>query len=145
MPNTDPLRRLAIALVAILGADLTLQGAAYFNRATDLLNPFEDGIVNPPLPRALYTLVGFGETAGSGRAWRGTVQLDAFADGNDARERAESILERMVVLLTATAFTGQGLDAAPIGLVRRFYPGVEREQTRRLQRASLELDLELHP
>lgn len=83
----------------------------------------------------------FEQTGADGDNRRGWVQLTAFAEGNGAQALANSIIARVEQIVTASAFLAQGFDCAP-RLLRRLQVSVEREYSRSLHRADVEIELD---
>lgn len=125
------------ALVAVLRADPAVQAAA--GRATRLVAP-DDTWDTLPRPCLTYVVVVGDTLGGTGRPLLVTVQLTAWAEGDDSTAVAALLLDAAVTALSAGAFLAQGLNASVGRQLRRTVP-VDAQGARQLARQDVDLDL----
>jgi hypothetical protein len=135
---TDIEQKVAEAFVAIVLADSALQ--TVLGRTAGFLVPFEDTNFAETLPVLAYTVVTNTEIGGTGDNRLMTIQVSAFAQGNNARAVCSGAMERLELGVTQPAFTAKGVDAAVLRR-KRYRAPIPPEETRAVSRADMDLTI----
>lgn len=138
MAATDIVQKLDEGLVAIVTADATMR--ALCGRTTALMVPWQD-VGEATLPVVVYQLVTMEQGGGLGDERRGVYTFTAFSEGKNARANAHALMERMEQVLTYSALTAQGLNAAALTWTRRGIAENVFEDTRNVRRADGDLTI----
>jgi len=133
----DPMTPLAAVLWTVMSADQAVRDIA--GRLDRLVVPWQ-GIETATFPVLSYWIVNVDQIVGVGDPRRATVQLTAWADGNNATTTANALLDAATRALTPSAMAAAGLEAVVERLSWRGV-GLDPEGGRTLSRADADLDL----
>jgi hypothetical protein len=115
-PHSDVFERLRQATVAIVDGLAAVQ--AITGRASANCVAW-DSVGEAARPVVVYKIIVLGQNGESGDGREGVVQFTAVAENNNADRTVNELLKAIEDGYTASALYAQGVDGAPMLLVRR--------------------------